>query len=226
MISLQQYIELANFGLDYILKNQDSLDLVKNESGFVRATIPFEVPLEIPNQKKRICKIRFNFWSPEADLEVQEESVHTHPRAFESCILNGGYTHRLYEHSNEGTDYQTYKVTKSNSGKTAEFFGKSSLKVKEDETVEKGNTVYLPIELIHKIVTTKPKTLTINAVLEGEEDESSGNDYFVFLSEKADESSIVTERRSLCAKKEEILEDMIKILGQYMPNEKKEKYLA
>ena len=64
----------------------------KNESGFIRINIPVDNSLS-----NKIEKLRLNYWNPEAGLEILPESIHTHPRYFESFIIQGGYKHELYK---------------------------------------------------------------------------------------------------------------------------------
>lgn len=211
MISKSQYLNFTKYGFNYILKNEASLSLVKNESGFVRITVPLLTPFLLNGGK--VNKIRFNFWSPETGLKVQDETIHTHPSVFESFILNGGYTHRIFERSEVGTSYQLYTVEKVNDGKVSSFRGMTNLKIQQDHTVRRGDIVFLPTEMIHKIVTNNPKTLTINAVLE--DNEKTKKSYDVYLSESAKESDIVTERQEFVENKKDIIADIKSILAVY-----------
>lgn len=209
MLTKAQYLNFTKFGYNYILKNEKSISLVKNESGFVRITIPLPAPLPLLNGK--IQKIRFNYWSPETELVVQDESIHTHPSVFESFILNGGYTHRIYDESSEGTCFELYRINKMAKGRITEYLGKRLLRIRQDHTVKRGDIVFLPTQMIHKIISNSPKTLTINAVFD--EDEHNDKSYNVYASKK--EAEINTERNLFVDKKKQIIDNIKQILVDY-----------
>lgn len=81
----------------YLVDNQDSISFERNESGFIRTTLPDEVlqPDAAVAPLAAGERLRINFWYDDK-CGMGDESIHDHPNAFQSFIVNGGYEHELY----------------------------------------------------------------------------------------------------------------------------------
>ena len=173
-----KFKELMNYSSDFLRNNEHRLACQKNESGFIRINIP--IVSSVKSQFQGIKKLRLNYWSPETGVIIRPESIHTHPSYFESLILQGGYTHELYEQG-EGKDqeYDLYRILKDSDKKSFIFIGQSKLKFLRKESISKDSLAVFDKDLIHRVLHTIPKTLSLNAVFDdsSEEDASSYNIY-------------------------------------------------
>ena len=93
----QQTLENAN---KYLTENKHKIKFERNESGFIRTTFPDWVL--VPDAKiaplAKGERLRANFWYyVDSDCSMGDESIHDHPSAFQSYIVNGGYEHELYK---------------------------------------------------------------------------------------------------------------------------------
>ena len=89
-INRAQFQEIAEYSQRFLMTYINKLACEKNESGFVRMSVPITDELMTPSFKN-IKKIRVNYWTPEAGVVLNPESIHTHPHYFESFIIKGGY---------------------------------------------------------------------------------------------------------------------------------------
>lgn len=83
----------------YLIQNKGTIEFKKNESGFIRMTFPDSVfvPDERVPELGPDEKLRANFWFYKTgDIGLGDESIHDHPRAFQSYIVSGGYEHIIY----------------------------------------------------------------------------------------------------------------------------------
>lgn len=88
----------------YLIKNKDSITFHKNESGFIRMTFPDSVlaPDDRIHQLENGDVLRANFWFyKSSESGLGDESIHDHPREFQSYIVSGGYEHIIYRVVNE-----------------------------------------------------------------------------------------------------------------------------
>ncbi len=166
LLSKNEFEALIEYARDYIchLDVNAQKVLEKNPSGFVRLRLP--VPQEFSH---RIETLRLNFWIPEVKIMVVE-AAHNHPRYFESMIIKGGYTHRLYKEQTNSTADTTMhiasRIFKSNHLDRRNIFsiGKIHLEPIDVAEVKKGAMIAFPGSIIHQVLLTNEGTLTINCV--------------------------------------------------------------
>ena len=85
----------------YLVDNKEKITFAKNESGFIRMQFPKWV-LEpdktiAPLESGDILRANYWYYTSTSDCGVGDESIHDHPRQFQSYIVHGGYEHELYE---------------------------------------------------------------------------------------------------------------------------------
>ncbi len=192
-ISQPEFKEMAVYTNKFLKDNFHRLACQKNESGFVRINIP--IHKEVKPLFKGISKIRLNYWDPETGVAIQPESIHNHPNYFESLILKGGYDHALYEIDDDRkhTSYDLYRIMKEGDNKSFSFIGQAFLKHLRDETFNKGNVVIFDKDLIHRVLKTTPKTLTMNAIF-NEPSLENKSYYNVFLTQNGKLDDVKTSR--------------------------------
>ncbi len=192
-ISQPEFKEMAVYTNKFLKDNFYRLACQKNESGFVRINIP--IHKEVKPLFKGISKIRLNYWDPETGVAIQPESIHNHPNYFESLIIKGGYDHALYEIDDDQkhTPYDLYRIMKEADNKSFSFIGQAFLKHLKDETFNKGNVVIFDKDLIHRVLKTNPKTLTMNAIFNGSSLDNKSY-YNVFLTQNGKLDDVKTSR--------------------------------
>jgi len=182
--------ELIGFSQLYLEHNIDRLACQKNESGFVRINIPLSASLA--DKFKFIKKMRFNFWSPDTDTIIQEESIHSHPGYFESSILKGGYDHELFDIGTKtDTPYDTYRLFKSGDSKSVAFLNETPLKSMGIQKIQEGSHISFPTDMIHRVISTIPKTLSLNIVFKNK---AENDHYNVYLTKHTPLDLVKTER--------------------------------
>lgn len=92
-LSTEQWNRLLQYSYEYIVKNKNSIVPEENESGFYRINI--QAPDFIP-QDLKINKLRIHYWPLDTAEYIRDETIHDHPKYFESLIINGGYIHSIY----------------------------------------------------------------------------------------------------------------------------------
>lgn len=215
-LSEPKFKELAKDVVSYITKNIERLDCEKNESGFLRVSIP------INNESKMkdvIEKLRVNYWCPDANIKIQPESIHTHPGYFESFIVKGGYSHQLYEAQDEfiNGDYQLFNISKIGAKKTFSFIGNADLLNLGVQDVQKGDIVTIDKVMIHRVITTLPRTLTINAVFKETYKELR---YSVYLTKNSSVDEVRTKRELIInPKSKPYLLEIKDQLSQFIENQ-------
>ncbi len=203
----RDFNKFVAYALDYLEKADfESLQFVKNPTGFVRLHIPTP-----PDMEDRLENVRLNYWPLDFRLDVVE-AQHTHPRYFESRILEGGYTHALFEKSEEGTPFRSHGIFKDTVEERSIIFkGPVKLRHLKDEKKAVGSIIRFPRSLIHQVIDTTPGTLTLNCVFKG----SSHPVFDVFVSN----DSFVdpqTERETLEQKHAQgVAEEIKQILRQF-----------
>jgi len=205
--------ELATYTQSFLQEHMDKLACQKNESGFVRINVP--VSKTIKSNFDGIEKVRLNYWSPVAGVTIRPESIHTHPNYFESFIINGGYSHAVYQPGDKKNKmFDLYRILKNNDEKSFAFIGRTKLKHVKDESVEKGSIVIFNKDLIHKVLATQPETLTLNATFNAPKDEDQSS-YNVYLSKKGTLDDIRTTRDIIVNNKSKpLIQEIVTYLSQ------------
>jgi len=199
-LNLTQFQALACYSQHYLQRYADKLACQKNESGFLRINIPLST--EIKSQFKDIKKLRTNYWAPHSGITAIPESIHTHPSYFESCIIDGGYNHEIYDYDdeydnqhindNQKTYYDLYHILKSGDKKSVAFMGNTSLKYIKNEFVGSNSIKVIDTSVIHRVMESKPETLSLNVIFD--EESNSNKFYNLYLSKDGNLSDIKTVR--------------------------------
>ncbi len=113
-LSMYQYIKLQKYAYDYIVNNKYNIKPKKNESGFYRINI--KTP-DFIDSNLGIEKLRINYWPIDDSNKILAETIHDHPRYFESYILYGGYVHSVYNmhkksSSKDSEKFKLYRINK------------------------------------------------------------------------------------------------------------------
>lgn len=205
-----QFEKLALYAQCFLQNNFTKIACQKNESGFIRINIPLTQEKE--DEFKGIKKLRLNYWSPETQTPINVESIHTHPYYFESYLINGGYTHELYAEGDRGDQkYDLYKIIKEGGSRSFAFIGEALLKYKEKQKVSQDSIVIFPIDLIHRVLSTEPNTLSLNAVFDDEERDAI---YNVYLTKKGSLDDIKVDREIIANQKSKpFIQEIITILN-------------
>lgn len=185
----EEWLALIDYSYNYIKQHQDTLVVEKNESGFYRINLP------APGSLKSVEKLRLHYWPIDSSTQILEESIHDHPKLFESYIVNGGYQHALYNKSDTSVNVSKYAIFKVNKlQKGFNIAGKTYLHEVHIEKAKEKAIVVMPTDVIHRVFTYVPGTLSMNIVYE----DSTNKDYYnVFISENGSEDDVKTERVSL-----------------------------
>lgn len=196
-ISSAQFKELATYTNGFLQENLNRLACQKNESGFVRVNVP--LTKNIKSQFDGIEKIRLNYWSPRTGIAIRPESIHTHPTYFESYLVKGGYTHATYANGDkDDMAYDLYRIFKDKGEKSFAFIGKSKLKFIKNESFEKNKIITFDKDLIHKVIYTKPETLTVNVIFDQMAQEDKDKDYYnVYLTKNGSLDDVKTTREMI-----------------------------
>jgi hypothetical protein len=194
-------LKLAQHSLRFLNENKSKIVAQKNESGFIRVTIS-----TTEFKKWGIDKIRLNFWCPENGIDIQSESLHNHPRYFESFLVHGGYTHAIYKVSqveqNLTDEYEQYRLYKEKQNKFFKHKGIIRLQHVKNESIENGITTVFPTSLIHQILTTKGETLSLNVLYSFDKNENANDFYDVFVSPGIESSKYIKTKRVFLTQKE------------------------
>lgn len=162
-ITLAQFKELAIYTNGFLKENVNRLAGQKNESGLVRINVP--PTKNIKSQFNGIEIIQLNYWPPSNGITACPETIHTHPYCFESYIVKGGYTHSVYAYDNKNdTAYSLYRIVEENGNKSFAFADQIKLKFVQNESVKENKIVAFNKELIHKIIYTKPETVSLDVI--------------------------------------------------------------
>ncbi|OJX10134.1 MAG: hypothetical protein BGO77_03200 [Caedibacter sp. 37-49] len=191
--SKSEWLAIIDYSYNYIKQQQDALIVEKNESGFYRIYLP------APGSLKSVEKLRLHYWPIDSSTQILEESIHDHPKLFESYIVNGGYRHVLYNKSDtlaasalDNSKYTIFKVNKLQKG--FDVVGQTYLHETQIEKAREKAIVVMPTDVIHRVLTYVPGTLSMNIVYE---DRTNKDYYNVFISENGSEKDVKTERASL-----------------------------
>jgi len=205
-----QFIDLARFAHGFLKKNAGSIVVQENESGFVRFNLP------APSKYRGLIeKLRLNYWSSMERQDVDPETIHNHPRYFESLIINGGYTHELFKDGTpQDTIYDKYRIFKQEGiKKKFLFMSQAALKFEKSETTKKGDIVRIPTPVIHRVLQTQPGTLSLNVVFKDVLD----THYDLYVSEKGSVDSVKTQRSFLSDQESsEATSEAIKLLDKFI----------
>ena len=193
-LNRQQLDNVIKYAHKFILENKDSIVPEKNESGFYR------INLEAPDymaKNLQIEKLRIHYWPLDKSNYIRDESIHDHPKYFESLIINGGYKHSIYSMNTlpvvvGAKKLNLVKINKNEGEtKTSDNLGKIYVSKAKDEVVKEGKVVVMPTDVIHRVLFSVPGSLSINVVYK---DKHNKDYYNVMLSENATENDIVTSR--------------------------------
>lgn len=165
-IARDQFNRLIVYAYDVLrILSTDQIKFEKNPSGFLRYRL--QVPADMSGE---IETIRLHYWPIDFSINVVE-AQHTHPNYFESMMLKGNYTHRVFVKNESGLPFKVYRMIKnSQAERNIIYLGKTKLEHDRDETVTAGNIVKFPRTLIHQVLKTEPDTLTINCVYKNREE--------------------------------------------------------
>lgn len=190
-LNRSQFYQLVQYSKNFLTENARNLACQKNESGFVRTTLP--APKVFSD---KIEKIRLNYWPGIDELEISPESIHDHPRYFESQILFGGYNHEIFARSNNGNALDRYRIFKNKQDERNFIFkGSTKLQSAGEKSLQEGAIVTFPKSLIHRVLSTQPSTLTLNVVFKKENNDEDYCD--VYISEVGNSIDVKTRREIL-----------------------------
>ncbi len=196
-INFDKSQNLAIYAKKFLEKHADKVVYQANESGFVRINIPI--------MEESIEKIRLNYWPAHMVNAISPETVHSHPRYFESIIIQGGYKHQLYNKHviNEYTSYDHYKIFKDlQDKKKFMFIGKSKLALAGIESTQKNSIIGFPASMIHRVLSTEPSTLSLNVVFK---DCNLEPYYDVYVSPDGSVSDVKVARKNLILDETDLL---------------------
>jgi len=158
----KDFVNLVNHSKKFLKTNLGSLAIQENESGFVRINIP------APKAYGEVIdKLRINYWPNKKKKCLDPETIHNHPRYFESMLIHGGYRHSVFTESTDKKDtyYNKYTIFKQpNFKKKFVFLGKQRLKNHGKEAKKQGDIVRFPVDVIHRVEESDPLTMSLNAV--------------------------------------------------------------
>lgn len=202
-----QFKELANYIISYINNHIERLEFEQNESDFLRIKIPLSAELKA---RSGIEKLRVNYWSSSSTVKINPESIHTHPSYFESYIVEGGYRHELFrpEDLSVSSDYQLFTILKNGTGKHLSCMGNVGLVQLGEHHAKKDDILVIDTKMIHRVITTLPKTLTINAVFP---ENSKELQYNVYLSKNSTLDQVKTTRKMMSnSKSRHFLDEVVR----------------
>lgn len=200
-ISNSEYQDMLKKTYTFLDQNKEDLTFEKNDSGFVRLNLPSDI-----STNPEISKLRVNYWPSDQEEAANPERLHSHPKAFESYILHGGYTHEICTEDETGTDVQNkYQITKfSKKDMKFDFIKTVKLECNHTETKVKNDKNFVDELIIHRIISSQPKTLTFNAVLKGAQD-SETTSYNVYRSLEDGAANVNTQRNMETPEKSRLL---------------------
>lgn len=193
-LSDAEWINLMQYAHRYVIQNKESIVPEKNESGFYR--INLKAPDFLP-ENLGIEKLRLHYWPIDNSIIIKEESIHDHPKYFESLIINGGYKHSIYSMHTKPTvngakKFNLFRINKGeNSSKSFEKLGTTFISKDKDESVKERKVVVMPTDVIHRVLFSVPGSLSINVVYK---DKYNKNYYNVMLTENATEKDVSSSR--------------------------------
>lgn len=192
-LNSNQFKELAGYIISYINNNIGHLEFEQNESDFLRIQVPLSEELKA---REGIEKLRVNYWSSSSTVKINPESIHTHPSYFESYIVEGGYKYELFrpEDLSISSDYQLFTILKNGTGKNLSYMGNMGLVQLGEHYAKKDDIMVIDTKMIHRVITTLPKTLTINAVFP---ENSKELQYNVYLSKNSTLDQVKTTRKMM-----------------------------
>lgn len=214
------WIKLVKYSHKYISNYKSKILPEQNESGFYRINI--ETPNFLP-KALGIEKIRLHYWSTDDSSFFQEESIHSHPKYFESYIVNGGYKHTIYEKIDKSKSlandkqqpfkkYNLFKMQKtSNISKNYQNLGKVYLKENKVEKVKEGTIVSMPKSIIHKVMFSIPGSLSINVVYKNNYIQKT--EYDILISNSGNKDNVRLTRATLTnTKRKKVLNEIENVL--------------
>lgn len=218
-ISRADFKKLTICAYDYLKQNVLRLGCQKNESGFIRINIPLNKTIK---SQHSIEKLRLNYWTAATGMNIEPESIHSHPNTFESFIVKGGYTHAIFKNAlKEGEMYDLYRIFKDTHQKSFQFIESVALIHAEDQIVQAENIIRIDPLMIHKVLSTQPETLTLNAVIHEMDNhklyvtDSAKTWYDVFLTENGSMDDIKTKREIIHGTQSvELIKKMTEYLSQ------------
>lgn len=213
----------------YLEENKEKVRFERNESGFIRTTFPNEVltpDINIaPLADDEVLRANFWYYDNASNCSMGDESIHDHPRNFQSYIVKGGYEHELYQLQPSQSDFsfslksdplrKLYNAFFGNSqdinafqfsidkySKNISYQGTVLLKKTGVEQTKAGDIVSVDTNLIHRVSKyhTVPgeKTLSLNIVRNNGKFTTN-----IYLPEKK-VASVKIEREKLTAEESEL----------------------
>ena len=208
-LSMDQYIKLQKYAYDYIVNNKYNIKPEKNESGFYRINI--KTP-DFIDSNLGIEKLRINYWPIDDSNKILAETIHDHPRYFESYILYGGYVHSIYNMHEKSSrkdseKFKLYRINKLADGtKSFDDLGESYVIKSRDERVKEGKLVIMPTNVIHQVLYSVPGSLSMNIVY----NDKTNKDYFYnFVSQNGSKNDIKLTRAKISGEKRDGLLNQI-----------------
>ena len=181
-LDLGIYQKILHLIHNFLLENHHDTTWEQNDSGFVRLDIPDNLLDKPEKLKHNIAKMRLNFWPNNEPEEINEDTLHTHPRYFESYLVHGQYNHRVYAEDKNNISYPYNKfqmVRLPEKEVKAVLETTTGLERIHEKTIRQGDIVALPKCMIHKLLLTYPKTLSLNIVFKNQ-DETGKDDKTTF----------------------------------------------
>ena len=161
---------------NYLAQHEDTLTWTTKEDGFVRAELPLsllqpDAQIEHFNRSAPFARLRTNFWYPFANATLRRaqelNTPHTHRAHFASAIINGGYSHDLFQESPSDECPESEQYTKEKIDRHELKVGSEGTvclrKVRHDRVIP-GDFVYYHTSAIHQLRASEPKALSLNAV--------------------------------------------------------------
>lgn len=144
-----------NYAHEYVVKNKDSIVPEKNESGFYR--INLDAPAFL-SKNLGVEKLRLHYWPVDDSNTIKKESIHNHPKYFESFIINGGYKHSIYSMHTEPSAAKTkkfnlFRINKQEANtKNFDNLGTTFISKDKNEIVKEGKIIVMPTDVIHRVL--------------------------------------------------------------------------
>ena len=212
-LNRKQWNDLLKYSHEYVLKNKDSIFPEKNESGFFRINI--KAP-EALSKRLNIDKLRLHYWPIDKSNYIRDESIHNHPKYFESFIINGGYKHSIYKMNQlpiivGARKLNLVRINKHENGtKTNNKLGNVYVNKEKDEIVKEGDITVMPTDVIHRVLFSVPGSLSMNVVYK---DKHNKDYYNIMLTDNATDNDILTSRIQIKGKqKDKIVNEVEKRL--------------
>lgn len=208
-LSMDQYVKLQKYAYDYIVNNKHNIEPEKNESGFYRINI--KTP-DFIDSNLGIEKLRINYWPIDDSNKILAESIHDHPKYFESYILYGGYVHSIYKMHNKSNNIDSeklnlYRINKLADGtKSSDHLGESYVSKTMDERVKEGKLVIMPTNVVHRVLYSVPGSLSMNIVYK---DKTNKDYFYTFISQGEGESNVKLTREKMSGEKRDVLLNQI-----------------